>query len=453
MSTSSSRRRFSDSDIEKSIQYAAEKLGFVDGFREQQQKSLHSFIRGHDLFISLPTGFGKSVVFQAAPLCVDFLRKLHDGPDSPKAVALVVMPLKSLISDQMSRAMDLGLIAGDLSSGLNDPLREGMASGVYSILFASPESLLEDDSQEIITLLKDQICGIFVDESHCVTKWETASGDTRVFRAAYGKLGEFRSKLKSSVPAVALTATATVDVRNCIIENLGLRNYVWVNQSPDKQNIKHVVIKSATRDLDTMFKWLADDLKIHGASCERMIIYCQSRKMCSDVYATFMALLPEGCHRYVNMYHRNTETDIQKKIVDNMSAPDGEIRVLVATIAYGLGVDVSNVHSTVLCGRPSDLDDYIQLSGRIGRDGKQSTAVTLCYPGDSAGRKTTSPMQDFLGGKECRRAIIKAAFGDTQPNSISHNCCDVCATLCQWQFPALWKVALDKPLLKKCVQC
>ncbi|XP_071507743.1 LOW QUALITY PROTEIN: uncharacterized protein [Diadema antillarum] len=162
-----------------------------------------------------------------------------------------------------------------------------------------------------------------------------ASGDTKAFRAAYEKLGELRSKLKYSVPAVALTATATRDVHSGIIKNVGLRNYLWVNQLPDKQNIKHVV-KSATKDLDTMFKWLADDLKIHGACCERMI-----RKMCSDVYVTFMALLPEGCHRYVNkfMYHQNTETDIQKEIVDSMSAPDGEIRVLIATIVYGLGVD------------------------------------------------------------------------------------------------------------------
>ena len=171
MSKVKNPHHFSDDEIEESIRFAASKIGFSDGFRDQQRSCLKSFLRGHDLFIALPTGFGKSAVFQAAPFCVDFLRELRDSGNSSRAVAVVVMPLKSLISDQMSRAEELGILAADLSAGLTDIIREGIASEKYSIMFASPESLLEDDGQEIFQLLKDQVCGFFIDESHCVTKW------------------------------------------------------------------------------------------------------------------------------------------------------------------------------------------------------------------------------------------------------------------------------------------
>lgn len=120
------------------------------------------------------TGFGKSVIFQAAPFCVDYLRKLQ-YPDlsTPKSMVIVVMPLKSLISDQLNRAKDMDIKAADVTGGVTDHIIEAIPSGKFSILYASPESLLEDEGRELfdIPALKDRLCGLVIDESHCVTKW------------------------------------------------------------------------------------------------------------------------------------------------------------------------------------------------------------------------------------------------------------------------------------------
>ncbi|XP_041483089.1 probable Werner syndrome ATP-dependent helicase homolog 1 [Lytechinus variegatus] len=332
-----SSRCFSDDEIAEALKYGATKLGLHDGFRSQQADALRAFFRGHDLFVSLPTGFGKSVLFQAAPFCSDYLRKNADGPgvsDPLKAIALIVMPLKSLISDQIHKVESFGSFGVDISGGMTDVIREGISSAKYSHIFASPESLLDEDGREMFTLLKNRhwICGFFIDESHCVSKWGSSSGDTKAFRSAYSKLGEIRSKLRSGVPAVALTATATREVRHAIIDSLGLRNFLWVNESPDKANIKHIVMKSSSKDYDNIFRHVIDGVRDKGLFCERTIIYCQSRKTCSEVYATFIALLPKDRHAYINMYHTNTENDVQEKIIQSMASPDGEVRVLIATV-------------------------------------------------------------------------------------------------------------------------
>ena len=166
--------RFSDDDIKKALEYAATHLGFVDGLRIEQREALTSFLRGHDLFVSLPTGFGKSVIFQAAPLCVDYLSKLQD-PNicTPKSLVVVVMPLKSLIADQLTRASDLNIEAVDVTGGVTDHISEGISSGKFSVLYASPESLLGDEGRDLLDIpaLKERLCGLVIDESHCVTKW------------------------------------------------------------------------------------------------------------------------------------------------------------------------------------------------------------------------------------------------------------------------------------------
>ena len=152
----------------------------------------------------------------------------------------------------------------------------------------------------------------------------------------------------------------------------------------------------------------------------------------SNVYAMFLDLLPASYHRCVDMYHTNTESDVQERIVNSFADPSGEIRVLVATIAYGMGVDSKDVHRTVICGRTTDLDDYMQMSGRIGRDNKPSVAVMLQYPGDSAGKSISSAMKEFAEGKRCRRAVIREVFGEAKTNTIgaAHNCCDICENAC-----------------------
>ena len=155
------------------IQYASEKLGFVNGFRSQQCAALSSFLKGQDLFVSLPTGYGKSVVFQAAPLCVDFFRGCVTQSRHDHHMAIIVMPLRSLIADQIRRAQELHIDAVDVTGGLTDGIRENISSAKYSLIFTSPESLLGDVGHELLSMsaMKEQVCGFFIDESHCVSKW------------------------------------------------------------------------------------------------------------------------------------------------------------------------------------------------------------------------------------------------------------------------------------------
>ena len=128
------------------------------------------------------------------------------------------------------------------------------------------------------------------------------------------------------------------------------------------------------------------------------------------------------------MYHTNTEKNVQEEIIQSFGVDDGIIRVLIATIAYGMGVDCKGVYNTIIFGHPADVDDYVQMAGRIGRDGKASRAITVQYPGGSAGRTTSEDMKAFLKGDRCRREIIREVFDTVTRGDISpQNCCDVCS--------------------------
>ena len=220
-------------------------------------------------------------------------------------------------------------------------------------------------------------------------------------------------------------------MRHSVAESLGLRNFLLISKSPEKANIKHSVFKTRSKDNDTIFAWLLADLKANGASCERYIIYCQSRKVVSDLYATFIDLLPSSHPKHFDMFHTNTEHDVQQNITEFQPCRRICEGVDCATIAYGMGVDVKGVNTTIIFGRCTDLDDYIQMSGRIGRDGKPSVAITIQFPGDIAERAVSASMKDFTKGDRCRREVVREVFGQSSNfHILPHYCCDVCASSC-----------------------
>ena len=229
-----------------------------------------------------------------------------------------------------------------------------------------------------------------------------------------------------------MTATATKDVQNILTQSLGLRNFGLIEKSPERSNIKYVCVRSRSKSFEEEFQWLIDDVKVKGNLTTRTILYCQSRKQVCSLYSVFCGELPEDCHHFFQMYHTNTESDVQQQIITNFSDEQGDIRVLFSTIAFGMGVDVRGVHTIILVGPPVDLDDFMQLSGRAGRDGKQSFAILLDYPGARVGRKISSNMKEFLKGAGCRREIIRMSFPcSSDVISIeAHNCCDICAPIC-----------------------
>lgn len=233
---------------------------------------------------------------------------------------------------------------------------------------------------------------------------------------------------------MALTATATQEAQHKIAQGLGMVNYSKVIESPDKPNVKHVFLRLNNQDFDKALSSLTEDLANKGKDCERVIIYCQSRKIVSEIYAMFCSEVPKQFHVHFEMYHTNTQNEVQEMIIEDFAKPDGQIRILIATIAFGMGVDVKGCNSTIIVGRPTDLEDYVQLSGRIGRDGKSSTAILLRYPGDAVGRKMMPGMIKFGKGDICRRQAILESFGGSvsvnNRDGAKHLCCDICANQC-----------------------
>ena len=162
----------SDSEIIKAKSYACSRLG-LDSLKPQQSQALDAYLRGRDLFVCLPTGFGKSLIFQAAPMCWDFLRDVPNHTDIPKALVIVVVPLKSLALDQLARCQTIGLEAAIAIGDIGDDVMNGAAQGKYSVVFVSPEALQSDRGREFLQLdsVYHRLCGLFIDESHCVSKW------------------------------------------------------------------------------------------------------------------------------------------------------------------------------------------------------------------------------------------------------------------------------------------
>ena len=164
------------SAIGPALEFAKIKLG-LEEFKKHQTTAIRNFVQGHDLVVNLPTGFGKSVIFQAATIVIDYLNGLHkepgeqvdSGDKKEKSLVIVVLPLKALAVEQLQRAQQIGLVGADVTSGITSHVLENVHR--FSILFASPETLLGQNGKELLKLVRSRCRGIFIDESHCVAKW------------------------------------------------------------------------------------------------------------------------------------------------------------------------------------------------------------------------------------------------------------------------------------------
>jgi ATP-dependent DNA helicase RecQ len=158
-------RQFSADELSRSLHSAADKLG-IDDFHPQQRSALEAFLRGHDVFVNLPTGFGKSMIFQAAPFCWDFLRQ------ATGSIAIVISPLTALMKDQIDSLKRRGITAACLTRDTELVTKSAINKGQFSLVFASPEAMSASGRALLSAdVYKKNLCGIFVDESHCVKKW------------------------------------------------------------------------------------------------------------------------------------------------------------------------------------------------------------------------------------------------------------------------------------------
>lgn len=271
------------------------------------------------------------------------------------------------------------------------------------------------------------------------------------FRECYGRLHELRS-LAPNAKMIALTATATKLTKETILNILLMEKPFEIQESPNKPNITYIVkCMQKVDEHELYFEWLVDELRSKRTSCKRTIIYCQTIKQCSLIYSLIKGMLGENIFHetdsddqtnvLVEMLHSCTPSANKEKILHSFQSMTGTIRLLIATIAFGMGVDCKGVHRVIHYGPAKNVEAYIQETGRAGRDGVHS-AVYILYHGILLGH-VDGHMKQYIHTKNCRRKELLKHFNiSIQEHEVPHLCCDNCALKCKCGLPDCKTVAV-----------
>ncbi|HSY20350.1 MAG TPA: DNA helicase RecQ [Candidatus Acidoferrales bacterium] len=384
-------------------------FGFTS-FRPLQEEIIRDSLAGKDVFALLPTGGGKSLCFQLPALARDGL-------------TVVVSPLIALMKDQVDALQASGVAATFLNSSLTaDESRKrlrGLHTGQYRLLYAAPERLML--SGFLSDLQKWNVKLIAVDEAHCISEWG------HDFRPEYRQIADLRG-LFPDVPFMALTATATGRVREDIIKHLKLREARTYVASFNRPNLTYRVL-AKSKPYDQVLDFLRARPNDSG------IVYCQSRKSAENVAAN---LTEDGVK--AKPYHAGLTPDERSKHQELFLRDD--VRVICATIAFGMGINKPNVRFVIHHDLPKNVEGYYQETGRAGRDGLPSECVLLFSAGDvvkqtgfidekpdpqeqKIARAQLQQMVHYAECAVCRRKELLAYFGE---DSEVENCggCDNC---------------------------
>ena len=322
-----------------------------DGFRAGQKTVIDNILSGRDTFAVMPTGAGKSVCYQIPAMLLPGL-------------TLVISPLISLMQDQVKALNEAGVSAAFINSSLSE--REyyetiGKArQGVYKIIYAAPERLVTESFLELAKNI--HISMVTVDEAHCISQWG------QDFRPSYMKIVEFVKMLENRPVISAFTATATETVRDDIVCTLGLDNpYILVNGF-DRENLFFQVDKPKNKE-----EYILNYISEHSG--DSGIIYCATRKNVDSLYEL---LKEKGIS--VGKYHAGMSAAERKQMQDDFVFDYTSI--VVATNAFGMGIDKSNVRFVIHYNMPQSMENYYQEAGRSGRDGLDAKCILLFSPQD-----------------------------------------------------------------------
>lgn len=339
-----------------------------DSFRPLQLEIIESVLSGHDTLGLLPTGGGKSLTFQVPAMMLP-------------GVTLVVTPLISLMKDQVDNLLDRGIRAVHFHSGLTrrevDLALTRCRLGKAKLAYVSPERLQNENF--IAELRSLPISLIVVDEAHCISQWGYD------FRPSYLKIARLRELAGENVPVLALTASATPDVTKDIMRSLQFKEERIFAKSFSRDNLSYVVRYADFKD--------AMLLKVLRSTAGCSIIYVRSRKRTREIAEMLMR---EGISS--DFYHAGLSPEDKNEKQNRWKAD--EVRVMVATNAFGMGIDKPDVRLVVHYDLPSSLEEYYQEAGRAGRDGKEAYAVVIAskYDKSTLSRRVADsfPDKDFI---------------------------------------------------------
>lgn len=378
-------------------------------FRSAQGQIIESILMGKDTLAIMPTGAGKSICFQIPALLME-------------GVTIVISPLISLMKDQVDYVKEIGIEAAYINSSLDNlELQETLlyaSAGKYKLIYIAPERL---ESESFCNLLRElNIPLIAVDEAHCVSQWG------HDFRPSYRRINSFISKLPKRPIVSAFTATATDIVRKDMLELLDLSNPKVFVTGFNRENLSFTVIKGEDKD-----KFLKE--YISNNEGKTGIIYTSTRREAESLYNK----LQQGGYN-VGVYHAGLSEKQRNKVQEDFSFDN--INIIIATNAFGMGIDKSNVRYVIHYNIPKNMEAYYQEAGRAGRDGEESECILLFSPKDiqvqkyfidessmSEERKNYEynklrAMVDYCYTSKCLRAFILQYFGEKEVMENCGNC-------------------------------
>ena len=320
-------------------------------FRKGQENIITSIINKEDVLAIMPTGGGKSICYQVPALCLE-------------GITIVISPLISLMKDQVDALKTMGvkarLINSSLSNSEYSEVLEEIENDECKIIYIAPERL---DSMEFVNIIRGKnISQVAIDEAHCVSQWG------HDFRVSYKKIPYFINRLDKRPIVTAFTATASNEVREDIINILDLHNPAVYITGFDRENLSINIVKSSSKN-----KYTLDYVENHKN--ESGIIYASTRKEVETIYE---GLLKRNYS--VAKYHAGLSNEARKEYQENFINDD--IKIMVATNAFGMGIDKPNIRWVLHYNMPQSIENYYQEIGRAGRDGEDSECVLLFSPGD-----------------------------------------------------------------------
>lgn len=403
-------------------------FGF-DKFKGEQEAIIRNVLGGNDTFVLMPTGGGKSLCYQLPSLIMD-------------GTAIVISPLIALMKNQVDVINGISEIDGvahylnsSLKRGEIDKVKADITSGKTKLLYVAPESLNKEESVEFFKSVK--ISFYAIDEAHCISEWgHDFRPEYRKIRIAIDQIGK--------APIIALTATATDKVRTDIIKSLDIEDCTEFKSSFNRPNLYYEV--RAKKNEDDTNKQIIKFIRQHSGKSG--IIYCLSRKKVEELAAVLLANDIKAAP-----YHAGLDSETRSKTQDDFLME--EIDVIVATIAFGMGIDKPDVRFVIHYDIPKSLEGYYQETGRAGRDGEEGICIVFYSKNDllklekfmegkpvaeqDIGRQLLQETEAYAESSVCRRKLLLHYFGEDYPKD---NCemCDNC-------LHPKKKIEGEKPLL------